>query len=73
MFQRASFKVPGVDVGINVEGASHVETGLTVGAWIPGVSSTGPRFAVQEAVKILNTKAIKLHVFMGATISQVAA
>jgi hypothetical protein len=56
--------VLGVDAGIDVEGASHVETGLTVGDWIPGVISAGPRFAVQEAVKIVNTKAIKLHVFM---------
>jgi len=73
MFQRASFKVLGVDVGIDVEVASHVGIGLPVGGWIPGVISTGPWLAVHEAVKILITNAIKLHTFMGATISQVAA
>ena len=73
MFQLTSFKVLGVDVGIGVEEASRVSTGLPVGDWIPGVISAGARLAVHEAVNILITKVIKLHAFMGATISQIAA
>ncbi len=62
----------GVDVGIDVEKAFCVIAGLPVGGWIPGVISDGLRLAVQEAVNILITKAMKLHAFMGATVSQIA-
>jgi hypothetical protein len=64
MFHLISCKALGVDVGIDVDEASRLGKGLTVGVWIPGVSSVGSRFAAQEAVKRLNTKAIKLHVFI---------